>query len=77
MESTGYKLNIVVTGGDGLLGRTFQEHLSMNGNRATAIMHKVELDITNKESIRLALEKARPEWLVEIDATAVIPETRD
>ena len=64
MESTGYKLNIVVTGGDGLLGRTFQEHLSMNGNRATAIMHKVELDITNKESIRLALEKARPEWLV-------------
>ena len=64
MESTGYKLNIVVTGGDGLLGRTFQEHLSMNGNRATAIMHKVELDITNKESTRMALEKARPDWLV-------------
>ena len=64
MESTGYKLKIVVTGGDGLLGRTFEEHLSMNGNHTTAIMHKVELDITNKESIRLALEKARPEWLV-------------
>ena len=64
MEITGYKLKIIVTGGDGLLGRTFEEHLSMNGNHTTAIMHKVELDITNKESIRLALEKARPEWLV-------------
>ena len=57
-------MKIVVTGGDGLLGRTFQEHLSMNGNRTTAIMHKAELDITNSESIRLALEKVRPDWLV-------------
>lgn len=64
MEITGYKLKIVVTGGDGLLGRTFQEHLSMIGNHTTAIMHKAELDITNKESIRLALEKVRPDWLV-------------
>ena len=64
MEITGHKLKIVVTGGDGLLGRTFQEHLPVNGNRTTAVMHKTELDITNKESIRVALEKARPDWLV-------------
>jgi len=64
VEITGHKLKIVITGGDGLLGRTFQEHLSVNGNRTTAVMHKTELDITNKESIRVALEKARPDWLV-------------
>jgi dTDP-4-dehydrorhamnose reductase len=64
VEVTGYKLKIVVTGGDGLLGRTFREHLSMNGSRATAITHKAELDITNKESIRLALAKDCPDWLI-------------
>jgi dTDP-4-dehydrorhamnose reductase len=64
VEITGYKLKIVVTGSDGLLGRTFQEQLSMNGNCTTAIMHKAELDITNKVSIRTALAKARPDWLV-------------
>ena len=64
MEITGHKLKIVVTGGDGLLGRTFQERLSMNENRTAAVIHKTELDITNKQSLRVALEKARPDWLV-------------
>lgn len=64
MEIIGHKLRIVVTGGDGLLGRTFQEQLLMNGNCTTELMHKAELDITNKESIRTALAKARPDWLV-------------
>ena len=64
MEITGHKLKIVVTGGDGLLGRTFQERLSMNENHTTAVIHKTELDITNKQSLRVALEKARPDWLV-------------
>jgi len=64
VEITGHKLKIVVTGGDGLLGRTFQEQLLMNGNRTIELMHKAELDITNKESIRTVLAKARPDWLV-------------
>jgi dTDP-4-dehydrorhamnose reductase len=64
VEIIGYKLKIVVTGGDGLLGRTFQKHLSMNGNHITAVMPKSELDVTNRVSIRLALEKDRPDWLV-------------
>ena len=57
-------MKIVVTGGDGLLGRTFQEHLLMNENCTTAVMSKSELDITNKASIRMVLAKVRPDWLV-------------
>ena len=64
MEINGCKLKIIVTGGDGLLGRTFQEHLSMNGSHTTAVMPKAKLDITNKASIRMALTKDRPDWLI-------------
>jgi len=64
VEINGCKLKIIVTGGDGLLGRTFQEHLSMNGSYTSAVMPKTELDITNKASIRMALTKDRPDWLI-------------
>lgn len=57
-------MKIAITGGDGLLGRTFQEHLTKHENHIPLVLRKAEVDITNQLSMRMALEKARPDWLV-------------
>lgn len=59
----------MITGAGGLLGRSMRTRLADSGWRVVALPHS-ELDITNEEDVRTAVENARPDVLINCVATA-------
>lgn len=64
MEFAGFKLKLAITGAGGLLGRTFQAELKKQQKYKCALFTKMELDITNRESIFSVLRRERPDWVI-------------
>jgi dTDP-4-dehydrorhamnose reductase len=58
----------MITGGGGLLGRAMRERLAGAGWRVAAMPH-AELDITREEEVRRAIERERPEVVINCAAT--------
>jgi dTDP-4-dehydrorhamnose reductase len=59
----------MITGAGGLLGRAMSARLTGSGWRVLALP-RTELDITNEEHVRLAVEAAAPNVLINCAATA-------
>ena len=59
----------MITGAGGLLGRSMRARLVESGWRVAALPHS-ELDITNEDDVRSAVEKVRPDVLINCAATA-------
>lgn len=59
----------LITGAGGLLGRSMRARLAESGWRVVAMPH-TELDITNEEDVRSAVEGVRPDVLINCAATA-------
>jgi dTDP-4-dehydrorhamnose reductase len=59
----------LITGAGGLLGRSMRARLVASGWRVVALPH-AELDITNQEDVRAAVETVRPWLLINCVATA-------
>jgi dTDP-4-dehydrorhamnose reductase len=59
----------MLTGAAGLLGRSMDAHLSRSGWRVIALPH-TELDITNENDVKSAVEVFRPDVLINCAATA-------
>src|SRR5262245_41018314 len=58
----------VITGAGGLLGRNLAMQLETSGRRVTALSHQ-DLDITNREAVIAAIERERPQVLINCAAT--------
>lgn len=59
----------MITGAGGLLGRSMRARLADSGWRVVALPH-AELDITNEEDVRGAVDSVRPDVLINCVATA-------
>jgi dTDP-4-dehydrorhamnose reductase len=59
----------MITGAGGLLGRSMRARLEDSGWRVVALLH-AELDITNEEDVRGAVDSVRPDVLINCVATA-------
>ena len=67
-------MKILVTGASGLIGRELCYVAEKEGHKVYSAYHKVkpefgeaiELDITNRESVRRAVQDKRPEWMVHL-----------
>jgi dTDP-4-dehydrorhamnose reductase len=64
VEFFGHQLKIVITGGNGLLGQTFQKVMSRNLNYSVKPLRKEELDVSDKKSLYTVLDNLRPDWLI-------------
>jgi dTDP-4-dehydrorhamnose reductase len=64
VEFSSKQLKIVITGGSGLLGQTFQRTLSRNTNYSVKLFRKEELDISDKKSLHKVLDNLKPDWLI-------------
>ena len=60
---------VMITGAGGLLGRAMQARLTDSGWRVVALP-RMQLDITNEEHVRRAVEAAAPSVLINCAATA-------
>jgi dTDP-4-dehydrorhamnose reductase len=69
-------MKILVTGASGLIGRELCYVAEKEGHKVYSAFHKVkpefgeaiELDITNRESVRRAVQDKRPDWMVHVAA---------
>jgi dTDP-4-dehydrorhamnose reductase len=67
-------MKILVTGASGLIGRELCYVAEKEGHKVYSAFHKVkpefgeaiELDITNRESVRRAVQDKRPDWMVHL-----------
>ncbi len=59
----------LIAGGSGLLGKHMFEQLAATGWRAQAFTH-AELDITDADAVRRAVEQVRPDLIINCVATA-------
>ena len=59
----------MITGAAGLLGRSMRARLGNSGWRVVALPH-AELDITNEENVRAAVNSVHPDVLINCVATA-------
>lgn len=62
-------LTVMITGAGGLLGRTMNARLSRSDWRVVALP-RTELDITNEDDVRRAVEVFRPDVVINCGATA-------
>jgi dTDP-4-dehydrorhamnose reductase len=66
----------MITGAGGLLGRSMLTRLTDSGWRVVALQH-AELDITDEEGVRDAIEGIRPDVLINCAATADVDRCED
>lgn len=66
----------MITGAGGLLGRSIRARLTNSGWRVVAMPH-AQLDITDEECVRSAVESIRPEVLINCVATADVDRCED
>lgn len=68
------KERVVITGGNGFVGRYLQEELKKNWQGVEIdVWDLPEIDITKPETYRERLKKFQPEWLVHLAAIVSVP----
>jgi dTDP-4-dehydrorhamnose reductase len=75
VEIFGQQLKVAITGGMGLLGQTFQKYFMLNSDYSYKVFGRDELDVTDENSLYRALDKFRPDWLINCAAITNVDKT--
>ncbi len=66
-------MSVLVTGGDGFVGRRLCRRLEESGRRAVSF--DLPRDVSDAEGVRAAVEEARPEAIVHLAAISHVPDS--